>query len=74
MSNELKPSAYILIEEDPFFETVTTAERYEKQYIKRPATPLYAIPEGYHLVAIDPTQQIHDKLDRHNDKLREQES
>ena len=36
-------------------------------------TPLYAIPEGYHITPIEPVspdQAIRDKLDRHNDSLR----
>jgi len=32
--------------------------------------PLYAIPEGYHIVAIDPEQELRDNLERHNEKVR----
>jgi|GEM_PF-4915837 len=32
--------------------------------------PLYAIPDGYHIVAIDPEQQHRDELEAHNEKVR----
>ena len=32
--------------------------------------PLYAIPEGYHIIAINKDQAIKDSLEQHNDKWR----
>ena len=80
MSNELKP----LITADELeliFERLLCADLEEGDDTDKLLTkiddhccasyvPPYSIPEGYHIVAIDPTQQIHDNLDRHNDKLR----
>ena len=31
---------------------------------------LYAIPEGYHIVAIDSEQELRDNLERHNETVR----
>ena len=31
--------------------------------------PLYAIPEGYHIVAIDHEQEQRDNLERHNETV-----
>ena len=35
-----------------------------------PYGPLYAIPEGYHIVAIDSEQKLRDNLERHNEKVK----
>ena len=42
-------------------------------YEEQPAagTKLYAIPEGYHIVAIDHDQEMLDNIEQHNDKVRE---
>lgn len=35
--------------------------------------PLYAIPDGYHIVAIDAEQEARDMLAEHNEKVRSKE-
>ena len=35
-----------------------------------PYGPLYAIPEGYHIVAIDHEQEMLDNIELHNEKVR----
>ena len=83
MSNELKPEAYLhyfiggyppdgYCEEEELI-TPNDFDKYEaiENNEAEGFIPLYAIPEGYHIVAIDPKQQILDNLDRHNDKVRE---
>ena len=74
--NQLKPEAYFLILNDGNKELVSVYKYenicYDSHTMYGPEKiPLYTIPPGYHIVAIDPKQQILDTLDRHNDKVRE---
>ncbi len=74
MSNELKPDAYMIDEvwavtEADFPKPETLAEHIKNGR----SVPLYAIPEGYHIVAIDSEQEQRDNLERHNEKVREKE-
>lgn len=72
MSNELKPVAYMIDEVWAVTEADFERASILKQHIKDDrAVPLYAIPEGYHIVAIDHEQEQRDNLERHNEKLRD---
>ncbi len=78
MSNELKPVAYMInygIGDDrPRTEASLVDTWYSMEnafeHYKDDITPLYAIPEGYHIVAIDHEQEQRDNLERHNEKVR----
>ena len=76
--SELKPFAYAVFQEgvgerlrstesliDQWFEIENAQEYYGDGMI-----PLYAIPEGYHIVAIDPEQELRDNLERHNEGVK----
>ncbi|MBL4795924.1 MAG: hypothetical protein JKY50_00770 [Oleispira sp.] len=73
MSNELKP---VITKEDISLvwdaEDGTGIEAGEilLDKIHNINQPLYAIPEGYHIVAIDPEQEQRDNLERHNEKVK----
>jgi len=66
----IKPVAYMIDE----IGVVTKLDFERRQLLKHiqsyKAVPLYAIPEGYHIVAINKDQAIKDSLEQHNDNLR----
>ena len=66
----LKPIGY-LIDDKEVFGTHDLFSNLLERYIKEDrAKPLYAIPEGYHITAINNDQAIKDSLEQRNDNLR----
>lgn len=77
MSNELKPVAYMMDESynKKFYEADDLIgdngfEHLEEEIKDGVIIPLYAIPDGYQIVSIDPEQQLRDNLERHNNLVR----
>ena len=67
----IKPLAYMSQDKltRPLHEA-TVVEKFFKEEDIAEMTPLYAIPEGYHITAINHDQAIKDSLEQRNDKLR----
>ena len=68
--SELKPAGYLMDGTEVFGAHDISSVALEMRVKEGRIKPLYAIPEGYHIVAIDPEQEQRDKLESHNEKVK----